>query len=127
MCAVVSPKWGSTGANEGFRPILNSLNVKNYRKLLLVGIFRSGFAARRCKVLKVVAAEVHTEQLPQNELRWVVAAVVVRNQTMPQHQQGREIDQYFLNAHNKTNLEFFGFLCVFVGINLDMKRKKFTG
>ncbi len=125
MCAVVSPKWVSTGANEGFRPILNSLNVKKYRKLLLVGIFWCRFTARRCKVLQVVAAEVNTEQLPQNELRWVVAAVVVRNQTVPQHQQGRKINQYFLNAHNKTNLEFFGFLCVFVGINLDMKRKKF--
>ncbi len=98
MCAVLPTKWVSTGANEGFRPILNSLNVKKYRKLLQVRIFRSGFAARRCKVLKVVAAEVHTEQLPQNELRWVVAAVIVRNQTVPQHQQGRQSEEHVAPA-----------------------------
>lgn len=86
--AVVPIKCDSAGANEGFWPILNGLNVTKYWKLMLVGIFRSCFAARWCKVLKVVAAEVHTEQMPQNEFWWVVAAVVVRNQTVPQHQQG---------------------------------------
>jgi len=98
MCAVVPTKWVSTGANEGFRPIFNSLNVKKYRKLLLVGIFWRRFTARGCKVLKVVSAEVHTEQFPQNELRWVVAAVVVRNQTMPQHQQGRQSEEHVAPA-----------------------------
>ena len=64
MCTVLPIKRVSAGANEGFRPILNSLNVKKYRKLLLVGIFWRRFTARRCKVLQVVTAEVHAEQLP---------------------------------------------------------------
>lgn len=67
-------------------------------KLLLVLLLGRGLAARRSKVLKVVAAQVHAKQFPQEELGRVGAVVVVRNQTMAQHEQGRQAQEQVAQA-----------------------------
>lgn len=68
----------------GFLPRRNA----EVRKLDLVDIFWRHVAAAGSEVLKVVSAQVHAKQLPQDELRRV--AVVVRNHAVAQHKQGRK-------------------------------------
>ena len=69
---------------SGFLPRRNA----EVGKLDLVDIFWRHVAAAGSEVLKVVSAQVHAKQLPQDELRRV--AVVVRNHAVAQHKQGRK-------------------------------------